>query len=245
MRASHFVSLLCAFLATLTLGPAAMAQPTAEASLQVAQPFDGKSLTGWKAKENATKKSHWKVGQPALHADDAKRLVCEGKKGALVNVVDRHGVGADLFSEAKFGDCRIELEILVAQESNSGVYVMGEYEIQVLDSYGRKELRMSDMGAIYGAQPPKVNACKKPGEWQKYEITFLAPRFDASGKKVENARFVEVKLNGQVIQKDVEMKGPTPGGLTGKEAPKGPLMFQGDHGPVAYRAIRISPIAKQ
>jgi hypothetical protein len=87
-----------------------------------------------------------------------------------------------------------------------------------------------------------VNASKPPGEWQKFVIDFRAPKFDESGKKIANARFVKVELNGQVLHENVEMKGPTPSGVTGKEAPEGPLMFQGDHGPVAYRNIRITPV---
>ena len=93
---------------------------------------------------------------------------------------------------------------------------------------------MGDMGAIYGATPPKTNACKAPGKWQTYEIHFRAPKFDAAGKKTKNAMIEKVILNGTVIQQDVEMKKNTPGGVDGKEKPLGPLMFQGNHGPVAY-----------
>ena len=98
------------------------------------------------------------------------------------------------------------------------------------------------MGAIYGAAPPKINACKAPGEWQKYEIHFQAPRFDADGKKTGNARFLKVILNGKVLHENVEMKKQTPGGVTGREHATGPLMFQGNHGPVAYRNIKIGPL---
>jgi hypothetical protein len=80
---------------------------------------------------------------------------------------------------------------------------------------------------------------KKPGEWQKFVIEWQAPKFK-DGKKVANAKFVKVELNGTVIHENVEMKGPTPSGVTGKEAPTGPLMFQGDHGPVAFRNIKIT-----
>ena len=98
------------------------------------------------------------------------------------------------------------------------------------------------MGAIYGATVPKVNASKAPGEWQKYVIDFRAPKFDAAGAKTGNAKFLKVELNGTVIHENVEMTGPTPGGLTGKEAATGPIMFQGDHGAVAYRNIKITPL---
>ena len=88
---------------------------------------------------------------------------------------------------------------------------------------------------------PKLSKiCKKPGEWQKFVIDFKAPRFE-DAKKVSNAVFVKVELNGTVIHENVEMKkGATPGGLTGKEAPTGPVMFQGDHGAVAFRNISVT-----
>jgi hypothetical protein len=100
-----------------------------------------------------------------------------------------------------------------------------------------------DMGAIYGAASPPFNACGKPGEWQSYAIEFQAPRFDAQGRKTANARFLKVELNGKAIHRNLEMPGPTPGGVTGKEAPEGPIMFQGNHGPVAYRNIRITSLS--
>jgi hypothetical protein len=98
------------------------------------------------------------------------------------------------------------------------------------------------MGGLYGASAPKVNASTAPGSWQKYVIEFRAPRFDASGKKTANAKFVKVELNGKILHENVEMQGPTPSGVSGKEAPTGPIMFQGDHGPVAFRALKISPL---
>ena len=110
--------------------------------------------------------------------------------------------------------------------------------------FGREKMGSGDMGAIYGAAVPPVNACRKPGQWQKYVIEFLAPKFNANGAKIANAKFVKVELNGQVLHKDLEMPGPTPGGVTGKEAPAGPIMFQGNHGPVAYRNIRITELTK-
>jgi hypothetical protein len=204
---------------------------------QAQEPFNGKDLTGWKTK-GAAEKSKWKVGKASLDPADPKKLgVAEGNE--LVNAA---GGGVDLYSEAKFGDALIELELMVPKGSNSGVYVMGEYEVQVLDSFGKEKMGQGDIGALYGVAAPKVNASKAPGEWQKMVIDFRAPKFDADGKKTANAKFVKIELNGQVIQENAEMKGPTPSGVTGKEAPTGPLMFQGDHGPVAFRAIKISPV---
>jgi hypothetical protein len=162
----------------------------------------------------------------------------------MINLVERHGQSLDLYSKAKFGDCHIEVEVMVPRGANSGIYCLGEYEIQVFDSWARVRMGSSGMGAIYGASPPLVNACKRPGEWQKYVIDLLAPKFDTSGRKTENAKFVRVELNGQVLHENLEMKGQTPGGLTGREAATGPLMFQGNHGPVAYRNIIIKPLLK-
>jgi hypothetical protein len=116
---------------------------------------------------------------------------------------------------------------------------MGEYEVQVLDSYGKQQVGPGDMGGIYNTAAPKVNVCKMPGEWQKLVIDFRAPKFDASGNKTQNAKFVKVSLNDQVIHENVEVVGPTPAFLTGKESATGPLMFQGDHGPVAFRNVKV------
>jgi hypothetical protein len=159
----------------------------------------------------------------------------------LVNDAPRYGASWDFYSKAVYGDQKIEVEVMVPKGSNSGIYVMGEYEVQVLDSFGKDaNPGPGDMGAIYGAQPPRSPKYLAPGQWNRYEIHFRAPRFDASGNKTANARFVKVVLNGQVIHEDVEMLGPTPGGVDGKEKPAGPIMFQGDHGPVAYRNLRIT-----
>ena len=208
--------------------------------------FNGKDLKkDWEVKGDE-EKSKWEVGIAAMSPDDPKKLVNKGGQGAMINLAGRHGDSIDIFSREKFGDCRIELEVMVPQGSNSGIYVMGEYEIQVLDSWGRAKMSGGDMGAVYGAAPPRVNACKKPGEWQKYVIEYQAPRFDAGGKKIEgaNAKLIKVELNGQVLHEDVEIKGPTGSALTGEEAPTGPIMFQGNHGPVAYRNIIVKPLAK-
>jgi hypothetical protein len=113
----------------------------------------------------------------------------------------------------------------------------------VLDSFGKDANPDSgDMGAIYGAQPPRNPKYKEPGEWNTYGIYWQAPKFDASGRKIGNAKFLKVVLNGVLIHENVEMKGPTPGGVDGKEKAMGPLMFQGNHGPVAYRNIKIAPL---
>ncbi len=210
-----------------------------------ATPFNGRDLTGWEMKASSKdgQSAKWEVGTPKLDGEGGKALAVEegGEGAALVNVVSGHGQGVDIYSKEKWGSSVIELEVLVAHGANSGIYVMGEYEVQVLDSFGKEKLGGGDMGAIYGAQPPRTNACKPAGEWQKYVIDFDAPKFDGEGKKVANAKFVKVELNGEILHENVEMKGPTPAGVAGKEAAEGPIMFQGDHGAAAFRNIRITP----
>jgi hypothetical protein len=204
-------------------------------------PFNGKDLTGWKLKD--AKKSHWKATTVSINPGNPAQFQVVPSSGGPLWLVNVTGGGTDIYTEQKFGSCTIEVEFMLPKGSNSGVYVMGEYEVQVFDSYGKQKLGQGDVGAIYSAAAPKVNAAKEPGQWQKFVIEFVAPKFE-NGKKVANARFPKVTLNGQVIQENVEVKSATPGGLTGKEAPTGPLMFQGDHGAVAYRNIKITPTGK-
>jgi len=206
--------------------------------------FNGKDLSEWVVKGDE-KKSKWAVGVASMSSENPKLLVCKAGGDAMVNLAGKHGDSLDIYSKAKFGDCRIELEVMVPKGSNSGIYVMGEYEIQVLDSWGRTKLGGGDMGAVYGASPPRVNASKEPGQWQKYVIDFKAPTFNASGRKKDNAVLLRVELNGVEIHKNVELAKQTSGGVSGKESPTGgPLMFQGNHGPVAYRNIIIKPLGK-
>jgi hypothetical protein len=207
-------------------------------------PFNGTDLKGWKFKGNEAK-SKWVVGRAEMDTKAPNKLAVTPLKpgqdgGPAARLLVNASGGVDLYTEQKFGDAVFEVEFMVPKGSNSGIYVMGEYEIQILDSFGRAKVGPGDLGGLYGAAAPRVNASKAPGEWQKFVIDFQAPRFQ-DGKRVSKAKFVKITLNDQVIHENVEMNGPTPGGLTGKEAPTGPLMFQGDHGPVAFRLIRITP----
>ena len=206
--------------------------------------FDGKDrkLEGWKYKRPGKPKSFWTVGSAKPSEDNPRELVVEAKGDELINA---KGHGVDMYSKYVHGDAILKLEVMVPKGSNSGIYVHGEYEIQVLDSFGRdKNPGRGDMGAIYGAAPPTKPKFKKPGEWSTYEIHFIAPKFGADGKKTANAKFIKVILNDQVIHKDLEMKGPTPGGVDGKEKPVGPILFQGNHGPVAFRNITVMPMER-
>lgn len=230
---------------TTTLGVALIAGlvlPVLARGADAVSPFNGKDTSGWKLK-GPDAKSQWTVGYAKLVDDNPKQLVVAASGEGPVQLVNKAGGGVDIYTEEKFGDATISLELMVPQGSNSGVYVAGEYEVQVLDSWGKEKVGPGDIGGLYGAAAPRTNAAKKPGEWQTMEIVFEAPKFEGD-KKVANARFVKVTLNGEVIHENVEMKGPTPSGVTGKEAPTGPLMFQGDHGAVAFRNIKITPKAK-
>ena len=207
----------------------------------ITSPLNGENLDGWQVKGDAGQ-SKWVVGKPEISPDDPTLLISQPGGHAMINLAAHHGDSLDIFSEAKYGDSHIELEVMVPQGSNSGIYVMGEYEIQVLDSFGKDKMGNGDMGAVYGASPPPVNACTAPGTWQQYVIDYKAPRFDDNGNKTANAVLVLVQLNGKTLHQDLELAGPTPGGVTGKEAAEGPIMFQGNHGPVAYRHIKIRPL---
>lgn len=221
----------------------AIALPAIAADPKPVEPFNGKDLSGWKLKGNDTKKSQWRAAVVLLD-ESAPTGFTTPKVGAdaKMELVNMKGGGVDIFTEEKFGDCTVELEFMVPKGSNSGIYLMGEYEVQVLDSFGKADDKLTegDLGAIYSAAKPKKNLAKKPGEWQSFKIEFQAPKFDGD-KKTANAKFVKVTLNGEVLHENVEMKQQTPGGLTGKEMATGPLMFQGDHGPVAFRNIKITP----
>lgn len=179
-------------------------------------------------------------GNPAL-------LQAEAGDGVLVN--GKEGKTANLVSKVEHGDVEAELEFYVPKGSNSGVYFQGRYEIQVFDSHGVPKPEHSDCGGIYqrwrdgrgfDGKPPKVNAAKPAGEWQKLYVMFRAPRFDTSGRKTENARFVRVILNGKLIHDNATVTGPTRSAWKeDSEEATGPLMLQGDHGPVAYRNIKL------
>ncbi|MEX2141881.1 MAG: DUF1080 domain-containing protein [Pirellulales bacterium] len=203
-------------------------------------PFNGKNLDGWKLKGANKEKSKWTVGKAKMDPESPRGLVVMDAKQGDGELVNAQGGGVDIYTEQKWGDATIELELMVPQRSNSGVYVMGEYEVQVLDSFGKQRVGPGDIGGLYNAAAPKKNAAKEPGQWQKFVLEFQAPKYEGD-KKVAHAKFVKVTLNGEVIHENVEMKGVTPTGVTGKEAPTGPLMFQGDHGPVAFRNIKITP----
>jgi len=172
--------------------------------------------------------------------------------GVLVNLpaADHY---CNLFTEMEHGDVEIELDFVVPKGSNSGIYLMGRYEVQIYDSWAADPPRFSDAGGIYQrwdesrgpgregfeGHQPRINASRAPGLWQHLRILFRAPRFDDRGGKVADARFLLVEHNGAVVHENVAVTGPTRSAAFEDERPEGPLMLQGDHGPVAFRNIRV------
>jgi hypothetical protein len=233
---------LFGFLALVTITSSITSVPAGEKKHDGKMLFNGKDLQRWKIRggEKGAVKSKWStVARALLDPDMPNRLFGIPGNGVLLNGND--GRGVDLLTELEHGDCELHIEFNVPKGSNSGVYFQGQYEVQILDSFATldKDLKYGDCGGIYTTAAPKTNASRMPGEWQSFDVTFQAPRFDGAGKKVANAQFLKVVHNGVVIHEKVEMKGPTTAALGGPERPFGPLMLQGDHGPVAFRNLRI------
>ena len=186
--------------------------------------FDGKDLSQWQREGG---------GEAAWQVADGVATV--NKTGSIA-------------TKRSFGDCQLHLEwatpALVSGEGqgrgNSGVIFQGRYELQILDSYGNKTYFNGQAGAVYSQYPPLVNVCRKPGEWQSYDVIFHAPRFDNGGQLLKAAT-ITVLQNGVLVQDHVEIKG-----LTAKQPAKyvphplkQPLVLQ-DHGnPVRFRNIWI------
>ena len=188
--------------------------------------FDGKNLSNWTKLDG---------GAPAWEVADGAMTVTAG--------------GGDIVSREQFNDFLLHLEFMTPDmpdatgqaKGNSGVFLQGRYEIQVLDSYGIDVPGMGDCGAIYNQFASLVNACKPPLEWQTYDAIFRAARVGESGEIEENAR-VTVLQNGIVIQNNVQMLGATGGATDEDAAEPGSLRLQ-DHGnPVKYRNIWILPV---
>ncbi|HEX4792424.1 MAG TPA: DUF1080 domain-containing protein [Humisphaera sp.] len=207
--------------------------------------FNGKDFTGWKFSNKQTEV--WKVVSTAKYDEkDPNQLQTTGDgsdgKGLMFRLQHEEGYGANPFTEKKFGDCQVHVEFMIPKKANSGVYLMGQYEVQILSDYDTNNLGMHNTGAIYVTHVPLAKALKPYGEWNTYDIVFRAPRFDADGKKTENAKFISVILNGIKIQENVDTPKPTGGQLPGGEQATGPLMLQGDHGCVAFRNVRVKSL---
>jgi hypothetical protein len=194
---------------------------------------------------------NWRVaGDVSKDAQDEKKLVAKDGTGVLFN--GDKGRTNNLLTKQEFGDVEAHIEFMIPAKSNSGIYFMSRYEVQVYDSFGvaKDQYPGIECGGIYPrwidnarieGHSPRINASRPPGQWQSFDIVFRAPRFDGTGKKIANAVFVKVIHNGQTVHENVEVTGPTRAAAFSDEKLAGPLMLQGDHGPVAYRNLRIRP----
>ena len=211
------------------------------------------SLTGGDFSKWRGNTGQWEiVGDTFTKPGNEKLLSSKPGTGVIVN--GPTGRTRNLLSKTEFGDVKAHIEFMVSKDSNSGIYFMGRYEIQIFDSWQKKSQYPGiECGGIYqrwdnNREPkgfeghsPRVNASRRPGQWQRFDVIFRSPRFDKNGQKIANARFEKIVHNGTLIHADVELSGPTRAGAYSDEKPTGPLMLQGDHGPVAYRNIRIEP----
>ncbi|MBI3650147.1 MAG: DUF1080 domain-containing protein [Acidobacteria bacterium] len=186
--------------------------------------FDGKDLSGWAARQGGEAK--WKI------------------KDGYMEVVPGTG---DIHTKEGFGDCHLHVEFwlpLMADKqgqarANSGVYLQGRYEVQVLDSYGL-DSQDNDCGGIYKIAKPLVNACRKPEEWQSYDIAFRTARVE--NKQLKEKPRITVFHNGVMIHNNLEIPMPTGGAMDVDMRKAGPLLLQ-DHGNlVRYRNVWIMPV---
>jgi hypothetical protein len=165
--------------------------------------FNGRNLQGWKTQGD---ESHWTV-----------------REGSLLNT----GGGANLVTTDRFEDFKLHAEFRYPAGANSGIYLRGRYEVQIEDDEGPRPSRHS-IGSIYGFFAPCINATRKPGEWQTFDITLVG-------------RVVTVVFNGETVIDRQTIPGITGGALDCDEGSPGPLMLQGDHGSIEFRNITLTP----
>ena len=168
--------------------------------------FNGKDMSGWKL-QFTERPSGW--------------IVADG-------VMNNAETGNNIFSEQEFKDFKLQMEYKLDKDSNSGLYLRGRYEMQVLDDFG-KEPTLTGHMSVYGRARPSVNASKPAGEWQTVEVTLVGNR-------------VTVVLNGRTVQDNVAIEGITGGALNSDEGTPGPIMIQGDHAKIWVRKLVVTPI---
>lgn len=190
--------------------------------------FDGKDLSHWRDKKTGGP-APWKI-----------------EDGAMISTKD------DIETTDQFGDMQLHLEFREPTPAkgtgqgrgNSGVFLMGRYEIQVLDCYHNKTYADGSTGAIYGQHPPLANPCRPPGEWETYDIIFNKPHFSADGKLLSPA-CATVFFNGVVVQNHQAIRGDTNWRSPGKyvpTGPTGPLALQFHNNAVAFRNVWVRPV---
>ena len=170
--------------------------------------FNGKDLTGWKLRRPDGHKS-WSV-----------------KNDVLMNTVNKGEHGTDLVTEEKFRDFTVRYEYMVPDDSNSGFYLRGRHEIQILGDYKSGKPTITGNGAIYNFKAPDQFANKPGGEWQTVEATMIGDK-------------ITVTLDGIKIHDNVECREPTGSQIDNNVDEPGPIFLQGDHGTVSFRNLRI------
>ncbi len=170
----------------------------------------------------------WGAPKNLLDDNMSRWIIPENNKFRMIDgVLVNEEVGGNLVTKERFDDFKLSLEFRYPEGSNSGVYLRGRYEVQIEDNYQRD---ISDLmiGGVYGFIEPSVNAAKKAGEWQTFEITLVG-------------RHVTVVHNGIEVISNRPIPGITGGSLDSNEGEPGPIMLQGDHGPIDFRKIVITP----
>ena len=172
----------------------------------------------------------WGAPIPLLNQNDLggwRAIQGENQWTVRDGILSNARSGANLVTERTFGDFRLHLEFRYPKGSNSGVYLRGRHEVQIEDNFGT-DPDLVRFGAVYGFIAPSEMAARQPGEWQTYDITLVG-------------RMVTVVANGRTIIFDREIPGITGGALDSDEGAPGPLLLQGDHGPIEYRNITLTP----
>ncbi len=194
--------------------------------------FDGSGLADWRTANGGTPR--WKV-----------------QNGELEVPPQGTPDGGDIWTRREFGDCQLHAEWAtpnppsgdIMNRGNSGVFFLGLYELQVFDSFHGGIYPDGQAGAIYGQYPPLVNASRKPGEWQVFDVLFNAPRFKDGS--LETAAYMTVFHNGVAVHNHVELMGTTGHRILPKyavQAERGPIMLQAHGNPVRYRNIWLRPL---
>ena len=221
--------------ALLVLGEGCTLREADPGRMTVLQPrhremFGGADLQGWRMPTG-----EWVVVS-GLRADgaDPGRAILTGGAGILVNGTE--GETSDLVGEVEFGDGFFRFEFMLLADADTRVFLQGRYGVRLADSWGDHDITAEHSGSI-GETAPPINASLPAGEWQRLEVVFRAPRFDAGGGKTENARFVEVSLNGVVLHRELEVTGPQEGAPYRDEGRLGPLVLQGNGGVLAVRRL--------
>ena len=213
--------------------------------------FKELSLSSLESFDNPS--SNWKIiGAVQSNFSDTSLNIARGQ-GILFNDFShaiKYKPGHHLTTKLQHGDIVLDFDFMIPKGANSGIYLQSRYEVQINDSWGVKLPTFSDVGGIYErwknekgyeGSAPLTNAGLAPGLWQHMEISFQAPRFDASGKKITNAKFNYVRLNGVTIHENIIVSGPTRSPAFENETAMGPLMIQGDHGQIAFKNFKYAP----